>query len=301
MAPPILASRLVLASAFVLGIACQVDEAAEDPDCTGTVAIRTSDRTICRENADCSDGVYCNGIELCRSTGAVCECAPGVPPCPEGVFCDEATGACLFECDVPPDQDDDEAASIACGGLDCDDTDPTRSPFATEVCDADGKDEDCNPETFGDVDADGDGFVDARCFNVDGSGRTVSEGRDCDDTNPAVHPIQLERCNGVDDDCDGDVDEGVRSPLFADMDGDGWGVEPAIEGCAPQAGFSLIAGDCDDENAVIHPDVVRCIPPEERGNSAICLDDGTWQPRFCPDRGVCLPLSDGTGICLPAT
>ena len=31
---------------------------------------------------------------------------------------------------------------------------------------------------------------------------------DCDDTDPNIHPDQTEACNGVDDDCDGDVDEG---------------------------------------------------------------------------------------------
>ena len=46
-------------------------------------------------------------------------------------------------------------------------------------------------------DADGDGAISSLCG-----------GDDCDDTNMAVHPGSVELCNGVDDNCDGRVDEG---------------------------------------------------------------------------------------------
>ncbi len=46
---------------------------------------------------------------------------------------------------------------------------------------------------------------------VDGDGDEVPETEDCDDTNPAVFPGATEVCDGLDNDCRGDVDEGVIS------------------------------------------------------------------------------------------
>ena len=73
-----------------------------------------------------------------------------------------------------------------------------------------------------DFDGDNDGFDDVN-----------QGGDDCDDNNPNVHPGAVESDNGIDDDCDGDVDEG--------FDGD-------------EDGFTPIAGgDCDDSDAGVYP------------------------------------------------
>jgi hypothetical protein len=66
--------------------------------------------------------------------------------------------------------------------------------------------------------------------DADGDGHTTVT--DCDDSDPAVYPGAPEVCNGVDDDCDGAIDEGF------DKDEDG---------------FTTCAGDCNDANPLIHP------------------------------------------------
>jgi hypothetical protein len=109
-----------------------------------------------------------------------------------------------------PDFDGDGFTDIACGGDDCDDHDANRFPHNPEVCDSAGHDEDCDLTTYG-SDGDGDGFVSIACCNTQGDG-TLGCGTDCDDTDATIHPGVSETCDGVDNDCNGSVDEGVCVP-----------------------------------------------------------------------------------------
>ena len=97
-----------------------------------------------------------------------------------------------------------------------------------------------DPPPSGPVDADGDGFVAAE---------------DCDDTNPDVAPDVPERCNGIDDDCDGEIDEEPvdGQTLYTDADGDGAG-DPAgsVQACAATDGLSDNRSDCDDTNEAVY-------------------------------------------------
>lgn len=113
------------------------------------------------------------------------------------------------------DQDEDGYQDIVCGGNDCDDTDPSINPGATEVC-GDGVDNDCDG-LKGNIyyeDSDYDGFGNPN-VTIDDSCNPfgyVSDNTDCDDTDNTTNPGAEEVCDdGVDNNCDGAVDEGCSS------------------------------------------------------------------------------------------
>ena len=118
------------------------------------------------------------------------------------------------------------------------------------------------------ADLDGDGMVGIIDFlgllaawgpcpvgDLDGDGWTVEEG-DCDDADPNVNPGAPEICDGIDNNCDGDID-GVGSGLFwyLDQDQDGWGdCAEEVESCdSPGPLYILVCGDCDDANPQVNP------------------------------------------------
>ena len=102
-----------------------------------------------------------------------------------GDDCDDANSSVF----PGSDADGDGHVNTFCGGDDCDDTDASRYPGATEICDANGNDEDCNYTTFGNQDNDRDGYMASTCFNIR-NGVITSSGNDCDDNNPAIYPGQ---------------------------------------------------------------------------------------------------------------
>lgn len=170
----------------------------------------------------------------------------------------------------------------SCGG-DCDDSSLARRPGQLEICDS--VDNDCDGSTdeeMNDVDwyddQDGDGFggstvLRSSCVPIPGASLVDT---DCEDGIPQANPAGSESCNGVDDDCDGSVDEGLapcdpcvagddvcdghdsdcdgsidEDPdahgFFVDADGDGVGTGAAMSMMACVAsGFARRDGDCDD-------------------------------------------------------
>ena len=92
---------------------------------------------------------------------------------------------------------------------------------------------------------------------VDADGDGVPAGEDCADGDADIRPGADERCNGLDDDCDGEIDEDAvdADPWFPDRDGDGFGAEDSeILACTRPDGTLDIAGDCDDTTATVNPD-----------------------------------------------
>jgi hypothetical protein len=144
---------------------------------------------------------------------------------------------------------------------DCNDAVAAINPVATEVCD--GVDNNCDgsvDEGFATsvyyLDFDGDTYGDASmdssaCFQPVGY---VTDSTDCNDTIAAINPAGTEICDGLDNDCDGLVDEGVKTVYYLDFDGDTYG-DAAMDSaaCSPPVGYVANSTDCNDTVAAINP------------------------------------------------
>jgi len=155
----------------------------------------------------------------------------------------------------------------ACGGPpgfvstqgDCDDGRPESRPGAAESCNT--FDDDCDgyidePEAldartwYPDADRDGFGADGFTSFGCSGPTGWVNTGGDCDDFAREAFPGAAERCDGIDNDCDGETDEdaAVTGTLwYADADGDGAGDPNVVYPfCDPPPGYVENDDDCAD-------------------------------------------------------
>jgi alpha-tubulin suppressor-like RCC1 family protein len=226
---------------------------------------------LCFSDSDCDDGLFCNGVELCKSLlpgsdAKVCM-GPEQPPCGPSA-CNEAT-----RCDCShPDQDGDGFLIGPCTTaqyFDCDDTDANRKPGNAEVCDAAQHDEDCRDESYGAKDADDDGAFDQSCANKSfyqplyftPSKPLIASGSDCDDDNRFVRPGAVEVCDNLDNNCNGQIDDvtsgqGDPHTYYRDADADQYGtdVNPLDTLCnSPPPGYALLKGDCIDTDGRVNP------------------------------------------------
>ena len=98
-----------------------------------------------------------------------------------------------------------------------------------------------------------------------------------DATDPASCEATAESCNGEDDDCDGQIDEGVMAGGYEDDDGDGWGEEEDwVQACELPADVVDRAGDCDDLNPSVHPEAVEVTGDgidQDCDGQELCLED----------------------------
>ena len=156
--------------------------------------------------------------------------------------------------------------NMSTNNQDCNDLDRDVYPYATESCN--GIDDNCNTlideqaidQTiyYLDQDGDGTGGTQYQLACVAPAGHVTLTG-DCDDNNAAVNPQTPESCNAIDDNCDGQIDEGIPADgWYLDSDMDGYGnANNIIYNCQQPQGYIGSAGDCDDSNPAINPQGVE--------------------------------------------
>jgi len=125
-------------------------------------------------------------------------------------------------------------------------------------------------ETFSpDLDVDGDGITDAldNCPNIPNTNQLDQDQDnfgalcDCDDTDANFNDNAIEICDGIDNNCNGIIDEGF------DVDGDG---------------FKTCEGDCDDTDPTVFPGAIEvCDGIDNNCNSV--LDEGAQPIAHYPD------------------
>ncbi|MBK9337657.1 MAG: T9SS type A sorting domain-containing protein [Lewinellaceae bacterium] len=159
-------------------------------------------------------------------------------------------------------------AGFVANNLDCNDADAMLNPGVAETCD--GLDNDCNglvddlPTFTYFLDSDADGFGDAAtvldtCLTTPPAG-FVTNNLDCNDADAMLNPGIAETCDGLDNDCNGLVDDLPTFTYFLDGDSDGFGdAATALDTCltAPPAGFVANNLDCDDADAMLNPAVAE--------------------------------------------
>jgi len=243
----------------------EVDDSEPEADAAEPELDDGADATDTPEGADGDTGAAAPDTDV--DTGVETDATVGDTADDAGDVTTDADGG-------PPACEDGDGDGFGegpgCVAPDCDDDDPRRNLGALERCD--GIDNDCDGAVDEDdaVDAelwyrdgDGDGHGDLTrttlaCAAPDGY---VADDADCDDLSPLVRPGAAERCDGVDEDCDGAIDEGVAdAPLwYLDADGDGFGTDSFRRACTAPVGYVAITGDCHDGDATRFPGAVeRC-------------------------------------------
>jgi len=132
---------------------------------------------------------------------------------------------------------------------DCSDNNVNANPNAAEICDnvdnnCDGQTDENNVCGVG-VDSDEDGFA-----------SFLYGGLDCNDNNSNINPDEEEICDNVDNNCNGQKDEGVTTTYYLDADEDGFGdVDATTEACSAPNGYVEDDNDCSDNNDDVKPGV----------------------------------------------
>ena len=248
-----------------------------------------------RSDWDCDDedpDNFPGNLEFCDGADNDCNGAIDDDPYDVGTWYQDAdldgygSEISIEACEISPGfADNDE---------DCNDLDAATYPGAPEDCD--GADQDCDDYVDEDVsgeeftwyaDGDGDGYgtpyyTEEACTQPSDH---VANSDDCDDLDAAIYPGVEEVCDGADNDCDGDTDEGSptgSTTWYIDYDGDGYGSTSFTStACEAPEGYVNDTSDCNDSSVDVHPGATEvCNEKDDDCDSSVDedaeLDLGTY-------------------------
>ena len=210
-------------------------------------------------STNCDDGFNCT-IDLCASGACKHSIGPssGATACPATQYCtlDQGCVASAIACSTDADC---VTAYKALPNAAC--YTSAKCESASSVC------------TFKWLDKDSDGYPPAIC-----------NGSDCDDGNPSIHPGGTEICDGIDDDCNGVLDNGATCESL----------HACVNGACTCLPANKCGSDCTDfqnDNSHCGSCDNSCLYQEETCVGTTCKCNGANETR-CPTS--CVDLQVGT-------
>ncbi|MGC6491702.1 MAG: MopE-related protein [Myxococcota bacterium] len=166
-------------------------------------------------------------------------------------------------------------------------------PVTTVALECEGTTDGLAPVWYLDIDGDGVGDASTGTVACEAPANHVALSGDCDEEDAAVYAGAAEACDGVDNDCDGVVDEDPvdGAVYYLDHDGDGYGAAAfSVTACAAPSGHVADATDCDDSHATAHPGAVEVCDGVDND-----CDDTVDEPD-ASDAGLYFVDGDGDGF-----